>query len=376
MSRNILEEAERSGFCFEGLAALYPGLQLMKQVQQNPEYHREGDVYVHTKLVCSRLTKLPEWDDLSFREQKTLFLAAAFHDIGKTICTKQENGVWISPKHTIIGEKEFRRMAYREREMFGLSFQERELIAKLIRFHGLPVWFWEKRRPEFDLLKAAESVPLRLLYLLSKADVQGRSGRDQDRLLEHVELFADCAREQGIWEKPYGFVNTYTRYQYFHKEDLWQGASLYDPADFEVILMSGLPLAGKDTWIERYGNGRKVISLDDVRAEFGISPAEGSARAADIAVRRARELLRRKEPFIWNATNSIRETRRRLISLFTSYGASVCIVYLEVPYEEIIRRNGIRKRHIPETVLEGMIRRLEVPEAWEAYELDASGVWP
>ena len=34
-----------------------------------------------------------------------------------------------------------------------------------------------------------------------------------------------------------------------------------------------------------------------------------------------------------------------------------------------LERNQKRERHIPEAVLEKMIRRLELPEPWEAYEV-------
>ena len=216
--------------------------------------------------------------------------------------------------------------------------------------------------------KAAECIPLRLLYLLSKADVRGRISEESE-LEEHVELFADYAEELGVWERPYAFANPFTKYQYFHKEGMWQGADLYDDTGFDVVLMSGLPLAGKDSWIEENGKGLPVISLDAIREELGILPAKGSGRVVQMALERAKERLRRKEPFIWNATNLIRETRQKLTGLFAGYGARVHILYLEAPYRELIARNRKRERHIPEQVLEEMIRKLEIPEPWEAYEV-------
>lgn len=347
----------------------YACLSTLKNVPQNPEYHREGDVYRHTEMVCKELVKLPEWRDLEKEEQELLFLAAAFHDIGKAACTKQEDGKWVSPKHTIVGEKVFRGIAYREAEDFGLTFWQRETIAKLIRYHGLPVWFWTKKRTEFDLLKAAESIPLRLLYLLSKADVQGRIVDDAEQMGEHVELFADYARELNVWDKPCDFANPYTKYQYFHKDGLWQGADLFDDTEFDVILLSGLPLAGKDSWIEENSGGMAVISLDNIREQLGVPPTKGTGRVVQIATEQAREYLRRKEPFIWNATNLIQETRQKLIRLFAGYDARVHILYLEAPYKELLKRNQKRARHIPEKVLEEMIRKLEIPAPWEAYEV-------
>ena len=59
-----------------------------------------------------------------------------------------------------------------------------------------------------------------------------------------------------------------------------------------------------------------------------------------------------------------------MISLCADYGASVKVVYLEVPYEELMQRNQKRERKIPEKVLEEMIRKMEVPAPWEAYDVE------
>ncbi|MCI8462203.1 MAG: AAA family ATPase [Lachnospiraceae bacterium] len=106
-----------------------------------------------------------------------------------------------------------------------------------------------------------------------------------------------------------------------------------------------------------------------LEGELCILPAKGSGKVVSQARERARELLRRKEPFVWNATNIVRETRQKLAELFAGYGARVHILYLEAPYGELLDRNRKRERHIPENVLENMIRKLEVPEPWEAYEV-------
>lgn len=358
---------------FEKLADKYEELHVLKNVPQNPLYHGEGDVYRHTEMVCKEITKLPEWESLTDREQELLFLAGAFHDIGKPSCTRLEEGRWTSPNHTIEGEKVFRAMAYRKQCQFGLTWEERETVAKLIRYHGLPVWFWKKRRPEYELLKAAESIPMKLLYLLSKGDVKGRINRASENLDENVELFGQEVKRLGIWEGSYRFANDYSRYMYFHSDSLWEGSELYDDTSFDVWMMAGLPLSGKDTWIENHGKGRPVISLDDIRKEYGISPKSNSGKVVQIAVKRARELLRKKEPFIWNATNLIAHNREKLCSLFSAYGARVRLMYLEVPYEEMLRRNKKRERSLPEPVLERMIDRMEMPGAWEVYSWERIG---
>ena len=92
MSKKILTEIRNSGFSLNRLTEMYPEISDMKDIPQNPVYHAEGDVYRHIGLVCERLPELPDWYALEPEKQELLFLAAAFHDIGKVSCTKQEDG--------------------------------------------------------------------------------------------------------------------------------------------------------------------------------------------------------------------------------------------------------------------------------------------
>ena len=128
-NQNILKKIRDIHFSFSEFAVCCPELLKLKEIPQNAEYHAEGDVYRHTEMVCEKLVELSEWKQLESEEQEILFLSAAFHDIGKVNCTKKEDGKWVSPKHTIVGEKEFRAMVYRRAERFGLTFAQRELAA-------------------------------------------------------------------------------------------------------------------------------------------------------------------------------------------------------------------------------------------------------
>lgn len=371
-TETILDEIRQNGFSFDWLAGegQCPILKKLKEVPQNPEYHGEGDVYTHTQMVCREMVRLPQWQALDPKQQELVFLAGAFHDLGKLPCTKWEDGKWTSPKHTIVGARMFRELAYREGSRLGLSFREREQAAALIRYHGLPVWFWTKRRPEFDLHKAAESLSLELLYILSKSDTLGRIGAEPEVMEQKVDYFWEYACELGLGTEKGSFANDYSRFQYFHKEDMEPGAQLYDPTEFDVYVMSGLPLSGKDTWIKTHAGELPVVSLDQIREEFKISPTDGSGRVVNIANRRARALLREKKSFIWNATNFMEDIRQRLCGLFSGYGARVHFIYLEAPYAELLKRNRERERYIPEPVLETMISKWEPPAPWEGYSVN------
>lgn len=256
MKINLFENILNKQFDFNKIVEEFQVINTLKQIPQNPKYHGEGNVYIHTKYVCNELLNLKEWSELSNEQKVILYLGALFHDIGKIICTKIEDGEIKSSKHAVKGAKLFRELVYKEYvQKYIIDFKTREQIAALIRYHGLP-------------------------------------------------------------------------------------------------------LAGKDTYIKENLNYMNVVSLDDIREEFNVSPMDNSSKIVMIAKDRAKEYLRLKQPFIWNATNIISDTRKKLCNLFSSYGARVKFIYIEAPYNELISRNKIRDRSIPLKVLNNMIHNL------------------
>ena len=282
MGQDILSEIRGSNFSLDWLAGHYPELSALKNIPQNPEYHGEGDVYRHTEMVCEKLKELPQWRELQKEEQELLFLAAAFHDIGKAACTKQEDGKWISPKHTMIGEKEFRRMAYREAEQFSLDFHQREMVAKLIRYHGLPVWFWKKQRPEFDLLKAAESIPLRLLYLLSKADVHDELMINQiaDQCRKLIPVLAVKILDEAVSiRREFSLIKVYAADRNA-RDEVIQMANIFRANILDV--------SRETLTVAIFGDKEKTAALTRMLADFGILEI---AKTGTIAIERGRSTI-------------------------------------------------------------------------------------
>lgn len=355
---------------FHSIAEDFSVIHELKKIPQNPKYHGEGNVYIHTEKVCEELLNLKEWEGLANKQKVILYLAAFFHDIGKLNCTKVEEGEIISPKHAVKGAKAFREIVYKEyAQKYCIDFQTREEIAALIKYHGLPLHFMEKDDLEYNLIKASEALNMKLLYLLCKADLLGRECGDKEELLSKIEYFKEYSIEIGCYYSKKVFKNAYSRFKYFNSKNIWYDDEIFDTTIFEVIVMSGLPLAGKDTYIKENLSHMKVISLDDIREEFNISPREDSSKVAMIAKERAKEYLRLKEPFVWNATNIIKDTRKKVCDLFSAYGAKVTFIYVEAPYNELIARNKIRNRTVPIKVLNNMIHKLDMLENFEGYEV-------
>lgn len=370
MKLDIIKEIIKNNFDFDKIIIYFPVIEEFKKIAQNPMYHGEGNVYNHTKSVCNALCSIKEWNDFSEKEKGIVYLAALFHDVGKLYYTKVEDGKIVSPNHAVKGAKRFREFFYTDyASEISLSFDDREQIASLIRYHGLPLWFLEKKNIEFSLIKAASCLKMHLLYVLAKADLIGRVCDDKYKLLEKVEYFKEYAKELNCFFSEKKFANNYTKFQYLNEKTDWYGCELFDNTQFDVFVMSGFPLAGKDTYIENYFKQYPIISLDDIRQKFGISPKEGSAKVVAIAKEQAKEYLRQKKSFVWNATNIIKDTRKKLCNLFLSYGARVTFIYIEVPYEQLLQRNKIRSRTIPEDVLQHMIHKWDMVENYEGYDV-------
>jgi putative nucleotidyltransferase with HDIG domain len=350
----------------------------MRETMQNPVWHGEGDVLAHTKMVCEALIRLPAWRALPARRRQALFIAALLHDLGKTACTRKEDGVWVSPHHAATGAKMARQLLWRECGLCGTAERQafRETVCALIRWHAVPVRAADLDKPDgkaIDIASEGALVPAftnELLCVLAEADVRGRIAADAPRCLEQVLFYAALAEEAGCLRGQFPFSSPFSRRAYLSGRAIAPGTALFDDTWGEVILLAGLPGTGKDTYLYTHLPDLPVVSLDGIRLAAGISPAEPQGAVANMAKERAMEFLRRRQPFVWNATNLVPATREKQVSLFSRYGARTRILYLETGWEEQLRRNAARPARVPEDVIVGMLARLVPPATREAQAVD------
>lgn len=342
----------------------------MEDVPQDPIFHAEGDVAIHTRMVLEALQSLASFQALEEQAQYILVAAALLHDVEKRTCTKvQEDGRISSPRHAQKGEYTARQLLYQE---VPAPFSIRQEVAKLVRYHGLPLLVFEKTNPQQYLLQASLEVNTKHLSILAQADVLGRICPDQEELSYRIQCFEEYAKEQACFGVAYPFSSALSRFTYFQQHE---GSPIYEPFDdtwSEVVLMTGLPGMGKDSYIQKHLAGLSVISLDNLRRKHKIAHRDqkGNGQLIQLALEEARTYLRRKEPFAWNATNLTRSTRKKLIDLFTSYRAKVRIVYVEVPFQQWQQQNLEREYAVPTRIVMKMLKRLDVPSIAEAHQVD------
>ncbi len=81
----------------------FPELAALDGTPQDPEWHPEGDVFIHTCHCCDALAELPEWRNADETTRRVLMLAVLAHDFAKpqTTHTAEREGRRriVSPGH-------------------------------------------------------------------------------------------------------------------------------------------------------------------------------------------------------------------------------------------------------------------------------------
>ena len=335
---------------WDTLTARFNWLADMAAVPQDPEWHGEGDVLTHTKMVADALFRLPEYQALDAQAQHILFASALLHDVEKRSTTTSEERDGririVSPRHAKKGEHTARQILYCD---LAAPFAVHQVVAKLVRWHGLPLWVIEKPQPEHAVIAAALQTNTQWLALLAKADALGRICPDTAELLDKIALFQALCKENQSWGASYTFSGSHARYHYLNHPESSPSYQPYDDFSCTVHMMSALPGSGKDTHITRHFPDLPVLSLDDIRRAHRIDPADKKAagRVIQLGKEQARQYLRDQQDFVFNATNLTRELRGKWTQLFADYRASICISYLEVPWQQLLRQNQQREHAVP-----------------------------
>ena len=357
---------------WDRLQVAYPPLTALAGCAQDPIHHPEGDVLVHTRQVCACLVADPRWRAMDEPERGSLFFAALAHDWAKPACSVADaDGRIHTPGHATHGASMIRKFIMENEELSRVSLALRETVVSMVALHSLPLWALERDDPKRAVLAASLSVRCDHLALLAEADVRGRDSADQQDLLDRVELFRQYAHELRCLDRPFPFPSDHTKLRYFRAPHrIPPEVELFDDTWGEVVVMSGLPGAGKDHCIRRHLSHLPVVSLDELRAELSVSPAGDQGVVVQAARERCRRHLRARRPFVVNATHTTRMTRGPLMDLCLTYGARVRIVYIERPLPLILAQNAARPDPAPEAVIRRLLARLDPPRPTEAHAVE------
>ena len=154
---------------------IFPEMESLVGVPQEPDWHPEGDVYVHTLMVTDEARKLI--DELDYPRQVAVMLGALAHDFGKPPTTEFIDGRTRSRGHDEAGVAPT--LAFLDRlGLFTLDgYDVRNQIVQLVRYHLKPGEYYKAKTPVGDgaLRRLARKVEPDLLYRVAKADSLGRN---------------------------------------------------------------------------------------------------------------------------------------------------------------------------------------------------------
>src|SRR5215211_3723807 len=185
---------------------LFPEIQSLIEVPQDPEWHPEGDVFIHTQLAIDRARELIS--DLPYPRQVTVMLATLAHDFGKPATTQMLEGRWRSRGHEEAGVPPTESFLSRLNVHTIDGYQVRNQVIALVREHLKPGEFYKKRDEVGDgaFRRLARRCEPDLLYRVAKADSLGRNAewvpREKWYGAEAQEWFIQRTKELDVEQRP------------------------------------------------------------------------------------------------------------------------------------------------------------------------------
>ncbi|MGI8856758.1 MAG: CCA tRNA nucleotidyltransferase [Thermomicrobiales bacterium] len=165
----------------------YPELAALIDLPQDPTWHPEGDVLVHTGYVCDAMAALCVAEQATTHERLALMFAALCHDLGKATTTVvNETGRLVSPGHAESGTALAERFLTRIGAPVSLHERVPPLVAEHMALLNGPLTDRAIRR------LARRLGPARIIDLrrLIEADRQGRPPLPSQPLPQDVEARA------------------------------------------------------------------------------------------------------------------------------------------------------------------------------------------
>jgi predicted kinase len=378
--------------CISALADELPLLERLAETRQDPGWHAEGDVRIHTGMVLDALYEDLSANPVGPEERVTLVLGALLHDIAKPLATRDgeiagRNRV-IAPRHEALGRSW---LAPRLLGL-GLPYAQIEEVLGLVGSHHEPKGLVKKEKPEGEWRRVAMGVDLDRLARIELADMRGRTCADWADNVEMIELYRLYAEEMAVsgWVRQwraffadaFGHLGPTARDRVFGEairgaiEGRWRtpdGALWLGHAQEarvpELVVLVGPSGAGKSTFARRILHDHDVVSLDALREEIAGDAADqgDNGRVRQAARERLKAALRADKRVVWDATSLRRDFRGPILQLGFDYGALVTLVVLADTPEGFARRNRARSTAVPPAVLDAQIEGYEHPEHHEAH---------
>ncbi len=181
-------------------ASLFPELHALVGCPQEPEWHPEGDVWVHTLQVVDRARERVE--GLDRPQQIVILLGAVCHDFGKPATTAIIDGRIRSMDHEEQGVAPASRFLDRLNVHSIDGYDVRRQVLAMVAQHLKPGSWYKVRNEVGDgaFRRLAQKVDLELLARVAKSDCLGREPGRFD--CTAMDWFLERARTLGVEHRP------------------------------------------------------------------------------------------------------------------------------------------------------------------------------
>ena len=177
---------------------LFPELAALVDCPQEPEWHPEGDVWIHTLLVIDQARR--RIGDLPRPRQLAVMLGAVCHDLGKPATTAYLDGRIRSLNHEEMGVPPATALLDRLNVRTVDGYDVRGQVLGLVANHLKPgMWRAAPKVGDGAFRRLARKVDLELLARLAQADCLGRTG---DFDCSAADWFLERARALGVEHAP------------------------------------------------------------------------------------------------------------------------------------------------------------------------------
>lgn len=373
--------------CIEYLGDVFPLLLQFRDTPQDPVWHAEGDVHIHTDMVLNELYQIFITEQFipTPEERQILILAALLHDIAKPITTYtcEETGRVKASKHEDIG------LNYLTLKILDLNLPQESVvqILRLVGLHQKPKLLVVKNAPRHEYLLLANDVDYNLIYWLEVADMKGRVCEDLDVQLMYLDEFLRITEEE--LSRPFRYHLSTNHSKDAVKSELYYhdkvGRYLLNHGEVQSLdeahlklfapaknhgtftMLVGISGTGKSTYIQHNYPNHYVVCLDKLRYTINQGPRN---KVEGQVIQHAKKLLKYalayRAQVVFDATNLRQELRAQWLELARDYGALTTIDVLLKPEKQIRLQNKQRSAEVPEEVLTRQIEKLQLPSNNEA----------
>ncbi len=182
-----------------GVLKYFQELEVLIGCIQEPEYHPEGDVWIHTMMSLDELARILKKENIEDEYRKLyLFYGILCHDFGKPFCTKEINGKITSFKHESLGIEptiSFLSKLTNEKKFI-------EIVCSLVKNHLTPFQLYLAESSLKAIKRLSLKVNIEDLCLVCLADCLGRTIPDKEKCPNATSWLLSKAKELEIHNVP------------------------------------------------------------------------------------------------------------------------------------------------------------------------------